>query len=528
MRDSRNLDMTRSFMRTQNQDPDAWKQANFLMQSMHFERAKNNANNHASYYSSSNPSFDSHKAKLNQSDFVSKMYTNYNDKATRNSGSFLKDAPTQRMSDFHERMLPSNFDFMRKGEMHLRQSGKDFFKKRGSNLDKMKRDVRRFETELVKAKQFLHGKKQSSFNDSRVRKKDSGDRLRSSIYEKQRRSRRPKKELEVAGKTSRGVSRSKHFERYRAQHSILGDRIGRDSAKAAWKKKTRTARTMEKRRGRRGFFGDEDTHFSNRNIAKLPRLGKDLLVGQSGRKPRPKDLKKEDWKPGRKNVKEIKLEDLYSKNLKKGRNRSRTPVRRPRKSEMISKKEPLPKVPRMDQVNPRKGSFITATIKEKNRGIVHTRKLLKQKEKMRSRPSFQEAAPAPEAEVQNSVGPYHSSKTENGVDKFDARPKIMLKFAVVNGLEHGREKTGQDAVLVYKFKVKREQFHVFGVFDGHGKHGHHVSLFLKKNLVPVLKQEILEFRAVKGMKEIIRDAIKTLHERIFEITKNFQQNYSNK
>ena len=178
-----------------------------------------------------------------------------------------------------------------------------------------------------------------------------------------------------------------------------------------------------------------------------------------------------------------------------------------------------------------KNSILSSGFKEKKRGIVNTRKLQKKKEKINSRQSFQkELIPvnANANSAQNSVGPFHSSKTDNNPGKFKATPKIALKFAVVNGLENGKEKVGQDSVLVYKFKVKEEQFHIFGVFDGHGKHGHHVSLFLKKNLVPILKKEILQNRNKKEIQEILENCVKILHREIFEITKKFQQSYSNK
>jgi hypothetical protein len=389
----------------------------------------------------------------------------------------------------------------------------------------MRRDFKRFETELVKAKQILHGKKQSSFNDSRIRRTENNDRMRGSIYEKSRKSRRKRKEMGIMGKTKRGLSKGKDFDKYRIQHSILGEKMARERESVKGWKRMRTARTMEKRRGGNHYVPkNNEFQFSSRNIPKLPKISKEMMMSQNMKKGKPK--RDENW--GKK-MKDIKLEDLYAKNpRKKVRNRSKTPGRKIRKSNLGSKKNPLPKMPQMSADELRKGSFLTATIKEKKRGIVNTRKIPNIKEKMKTKQSFQELHIARENEMQNSVGPYHSSKTDNSPKKMDLKPKIMLKFAVVNGLENGREKTGQDAVLVYKFKVNGEQFHVFGVFDGHGKHGHHVSLFLKKNLVSVLKKEIIEFREIKDIKEILEGAVKILHRQILDITKKFQQNFSNK
>ena len=115
-------------------------------------------------------------------------------------------------------------------------------------------------------------------------------------------------------------------------------------------------------------------------------------------------------------IKEIKLEDLYMKNHKekRHRNRSKTPRKIPKKSEI--KKGQLPKLSHLNSSGGLKSSIVSSGFKEKKRGIVNTRKLAKKKEKLNSRQSFKNELIAVNANAnsaQNSVGPYHSSKTDN-------------------------------------------------------------------------------------------------------------------
>ena len=534
MRDSRNPEMMRrSYVKQDSLQMQDWGPPQMLMQSMHLERAKGSNNN--SYFTSSNPSFDSHKPKLSNSEFMMRnnnAYLPFNSNISTRS--FMKDMHLQRTGEYQSRHAQGQYK--KKKDMHLRQSGKDFFKKRGSNLEKMRRDVQRFETELGKAKQILHGKKQSSFNDSRMRKNEVPEHLRSSIYEKSRKPKKRRREMDVMGnveKQKRAKSKNKDFNAFRSKYSILGEKYDREGQ---WKK-TRTARTMDKRKAKRSYVPPSQTiQYSSRNIPKLPPINPDMSMRDSIYKDKPREIPKtgknaDAWRyPKKRKTKELKLEDLYSKNRHEKRRggRSKTPTRKPRRSDLGPVKNIASQLPQMNPKEIRKTSFITDTIKGKQRGIVNTRRMQTEKEKIRSKTSFHTEPVQVEAENQNSVGPYHSSKTDNNPAKTQSSPKVMLKFAVVNGLENGREKTGQDAVLVYKFKVKGEQFHVFGVFAGHGTHGHHVSLFLKKNLVSVLKKEIYRNRNHKSLKEILEESVQSLHRDIYEISKKFQQSLSNK
>jgi hypothetical protein len=420
-------------------------------------------------------------------------------------------------------------------DSHLRRSGKEFFKKRGSNLEKMRRDVQRFETELGKAKEILHGKKQSGYADIRGRRSDLQGQFRTSMYEKSRKPKKRRKEMPLTGnfdKSKRARSKNKDLNDFRSKYSILGEKGGRDQVDGQWKKR-RAARTMDKRKAKRSFVPQtQNLQYSSRHIPQLPKISKDYSMRDSIYQDHP-NKKIDPWagypKKKRK-LKDLKLEDLYAKKElnEKRRGRSKTPTRKSRRSELGLKKTLPPQLPQISPKDIRKASFLKDSMKEKQRGIVNTRKMKNEKEKMRSKQSFHNEVNIPQGEIQNSVGPYHSSKTDNTTPKLEVSPKVMLKFAVVNGLENGKEKTGQDAVLVYKFKVKGEQFHVFGVFDGHGTHGHHVSMYIKKNLVSVLKKELFQYRNLRSIKEILEESIKILHRQIYEITKKYQQSFSNK
>ena len=125
----------------------------------------------------------------------------------------------------------------------------------------------------------------------------------------------------------------------------------------------------------------------------------------------------------------------------------------------------------------------------------------------------------------NSVGPFQSSglQIQGKLSSQPYYPKIELKFAIVNGKENGKEKIGQDSVLVYKFKSRNIQFHVFGVFDGHGTHGHHVSLHLKKSVIPVLKRIISNQNSDNfDFKEVLSVLTKELHSQIATINRRFK------
>jgi serine/threonine protein phosphatase PrpC len=124
-------------------------------------------------------------------------------------------------------------------------------------------------------------------------------------------------------------------------------------------------------------------------------------------------------------------------------------------------------------------------------------------------------------ELYNSVGPFQTSNKHYNFEKVEI-PKIELKFANVNGIDNGQEKIGQDSVLVYKFKINAMVFHLFGVFDGHGKHGHFISNYIKKNLINILKKLIGLYGLFK-MRYILEEMVRIVDTNIFEITKKYKE-----
>lgn len=97
-------------------------------------------------------------------------------------------------------------------------------------------------------------------------------------------------------------------------------------------------------------------------------------------------------------------------------------------------------------------------------------------------------------------------------------PNFSIKFANVDGLDKGKTKVGQDSVLVQKFEFQNKHFYLFGIFDGHGRHGHFVSQFLKKNFGSCLKKMMIENQSQHVCIEtLISDTVKILHRRIDEI-----------
>ena len=104
---------------------------------------------------------------------------------------------------------------------------------------------------------------------------------------------------------------------------------------------------------------------------------------------------------------------------------------------------------------------------------------------------------------------------------------VQMKFVNVNGLENGKEKVGQDSVLINKFKIQNDIFYVFGVFDGHGKHGHYVSQYAKKNMIPAIKyflKKQFEAGQIK-VKEVLRNACHYLNMKISKISNSFTKKW---
>jgi serine/threonine protein phosphatase PrpC len=104
---------------------------------------------------------------------------------------------------------------------------------------------------------------------------------------------------------------------------------------------------------------------------------------------------------------------------------------------------------------------------------------------------------------------------------------VQMKFVNVNGLENGKEKVGQDSVLINKFKIQNEIFYVFGVFDGHGRHGHYVSQYAKKNMIPAIKyflKKQFETGRIK-IKEVLRNACHYINMKITKISNSFTKKW---
>ena len=277
MRDSRRPEKIPKYLNQKLPKLSKWEREEILMQSMHFKRPKNSTSN--SHYTSSNPSFEAHYANLNNSDFIhSQKYSNLN---KQNASSFMRDSNFQRINKFHERQTIDNTDFIRKSDFKFKKSGNEFYKKRGSNLDKMKKEFKRFETELGKAKKIQHGKKQSNFNNSRNNKNVINEKLLSNIFDKTRKQKKKKKELQIMGnirKIRRGKSRPREA-RERSKFLMINESFKNDERVKLKNKKIRTAKTMDKRRYKREFIQDDNEYlFSNRNIQKFPKLKKETPI----------------------------------------------------------------------------------------------------------------------------------------------------------------------------------------------------------------------------------------------------------
>ena len=100
----------------------------------------------------------------------------------------------------------------------------------------------------------------------------------------------------------------------------------------------------------------------------------------------------------------------------------------------------------------------------------------------------------------------------------------------VPGLENGQEKITQDSVLINKFKVQGEVFFVFAVFDGHGRHGHFISQYAKKNCIPAIKYFLKKQFASKKVRipEVLRNACQYLNMKINKISEKYTKKQGKK
>ena len=107
---------------------------------------------------------------------------------------------------------------------------------------------------------------------------------------------------------------------------------------------------------------------------------------------------------------------------------------------------------------------------------------------------------------------------------------VQMKFVNVPGLENGQEKITQDSVLINKFKVQGEVFFVFAVFDGHGRHGHFISQYAKKNCIPAIKYFLKKQFASKKVRipEVLRNACQYLNMKINKISEKYTKKQGKK
>ena len=117
-------------------------------------------------------------------------------------------------------------------------------------------------------------------------------------------------------------------------------------------------------------------------------------------------------------------------------------------------------------------------------------------------------------------GSPHPSFNTSIQSKISARNSRGMQIKYVNkaGLHKGKVKIGQDAVLINKFSVEGQIIHIFGIFDGHGKFGHYVSQFAKKQMSLALSH----FAKQKGLKAGIE---KILHRAVLYVNQQIQKKH---
>lgn len=81
-------------------------------------------------------------------------------------------------------------------------------------------------------------------------------------------------------------------------------------------------------------------------------------------------------------------------------------------------------------------------------------------------------------------------------------------------------KTNQDSFLCYRSFLDTEDNAVFGVFDGHGQHGHRASEYIKKNIVDNLKITAKVLKSTSGFQIDKQDHITKLMVETFHKTDN--------
>lgn len=79
-------------------------------------------------------------------------------------------------------------------------------------------------------------------------------------------------------------------------------------------------------------------------------------------------------------------------------------------------------------------------------------------------------------------------ETNSAPGVFPSLTKIPIQFAGKSkaGNVDGKHKTNQDSLISFNKFANRENYHLFGVFDGHGVYGHYASRFIS-DILPSLK-----------------------------------------
>ena len=93
---------------------------------------------------------------------------------------------------------------------------------------------------------------------------------------------------------------------------------------------------------------------------------------------------------------------------------------------------------------------------------------------------------------------------------------MQIKYVNKAGLHKGKIKIGQDAVLINKFSVEGQIIHIFGIFDGHGKFGHYVSQFAKKQMSLALSHFAKQKGLKVGIEKILHRAILYVNQQILK------------
>ena len=91
-----------------------------------------------------------------------------------------------------------------------------------------------------------------------------------------------------------------------------------------------------------------------------------------------------------------------------------------------------------------------------------------------------------------------------------------LKALCINSLQNDKvkQKANEDRYIIQKFTAGGDEFHLFGVFDGHG--GKRVSEFLTKAFVKVMKKAFTDDPLPSDKLDVIERVIRNVDEQVIE------------